>query len=631
MDIEYSKYLDKIYGCYLGVSIGGLVGAPYEGAKEIIDVPIDLSVIENMLFNDDLDLQVLFFQAVEKYGARFNSNQLAKLFYTCCPYAPGEYAFFKKNYRRGILPPVSGAFNNEFYHEGMGCCIRGELWGCLFPNDFQRAKRYAFYDGCMDHANESIWSEYFVAALILNSFICSDIDELLFRAKECVPLGSKFRNMLEAVLRWCDETKDADLLRNKILREFGHPDCTNVFQNLAFIVVGLKLYFHDFETLIEKTVRLGCDTDCTGGIVAAVWGAVHGGNALRNKYAIGDVKLVLGVDCPDYGGSVYAFAKAVAEQGAFLNDETSSGIRIVGAPVENKTYKQCVLYELVDYDPILEFDMVKTVRLRAFVPDGKTGEFFYENDRLDVLSFDSEKEDGDYLLTVCVRLNRSSQTPADVCGKIVFKTAAGIDEDDCVPLGFAPPTTMEVSAPIFDTYEHITFETGKSYYGYFLAEKDENKRFDAIRNYHLSYRAVEREESNFAEWISKGKPFPCEKIETFTDKICSDSLVGYRGPCVLYVRRRLVFNSERTCSLWCGCEGNMEVWLNGEKLTENTERTFFTYENLHVTKARMKKGENDLVMRLVRETGRECFSCNILDAGGVMDFPNHVLDYKLIN
>ena len=64
-EIDYKEYLDKVYGCYLGVSIGGLVGAPYEGAKEIIDAPIDLSGIDQMLFNDDLDLQVLFFQAVE--------------------------------------------------------------------------------------------------------------------------------------------------------------------------------------------------------------------------------------------------------------------------------------------------------------------------------------------------------------------------------------------------------------------------------------------------------------------------------------------------------------------------------------------------------------------------------------
>ncbi|MFQ7035023.1 MAG: hypothetical protein ACLRTQ_04745 [Candidatus Borkfalkia sp.] len=42
-------------------------------------MPIDLSGIDQMLFNDDLDLQVLF-QAVEKFGVRFNANMLANLF-----------------------------------------------------------------------------------------------------------------------------------------------------------------------------------------------------------------------------------------------------------------------------------------------------------------------------------------------------------------------------------------------------------------------------------------------------------------------------------------------------------------------------------------------------------------------
>ena len=630
-EIDYKEYLDKVYGCYLGVSIGGLVGAPYEGAKEIIDVPIDLSGIDQMLFNDDLDLQVLFFQAVEKFGVRFNANMLANLFLKCCPYSPGEYAIFKKNYARGILPPISGTFNNEFYHEGMGCCIRGELWGCLFPNDPQTAKKYAYFDGCMDHANESIYSEYFVASLIAYSFVYSDIDRIIRLATEQVPQESKFRLMLETVSSWCDETSHPDALREKIIREFGHPDCTNVFQNLAFIVAGLKMYFNDFETLIEKTVRLGFDTDCTGGIVAAVWGAVHGASVLQKKYGIDEVKLVLGVNCPDYSGKVSKFAEAVAQKGASFNDEDRSGVKIVNAPLPHEICKQSVLYELVDYDPVLEFATMKTVKIRADVPEGRTGEFFYENDRLKTVFFSTEKEGDGYLLTLGVLLEKAPQTPADLCGKIVFETADGIDEDDCIPLGFAPPVIFEVSAPIFDTFEHIVFEKGKNYYGHFAGEQDENKRFDRIRDYHLNYKIPLQDERDFALRISRGEPFSNQKVIVYTDKLYSERLTGYRGPCLLYLRRKLYFGNDCICAIWCGCEGRAEVWLNGEKLAENHQNTFFTYENLHINRAKMKCGENDLVIKLWRETGKECFSCNILNEGGVMDFPEHVLNFKQIN
>lgn len=630
--MDYQKYLDKIYGCYLGVSIGGLIGAPFEGAKEIIDVNIDLSCVKNMLFNDDLDLQVLFFQAVERYGLRFNANQLAELFFTRCPYAPGEYAFFKKNYARGILPPVSGTFNNEFYSEGMGCCIRGELWGCLFPANPKTAKQYAYFDGCQDHSDESVYSEYFIASVISYGFILSDIHEIIDRAKEQIPSDSKFRKMLDTVCRWCAGCDDIDVIRERIIHQFGHPDCTNVFQNLGFIVAALKLYFEDFETLLRKAIRCGFDTDCTGGIVAAVWGTVHGGAALKAKYNISEVKLVLGVDCPDYDQKVYSFAQAVAEQGVCLNKQLPSGMEFSNAPKQQKQYKQIVLYDLVEYDPVLRFGEKKTVKIRADVPCGQKGSFSYKNDFLKVLSLDCEEEkENVYLLTLTVILEKSSQIPVNVCGKLLFKDENGkVQAESSIPLGFAPPSVTEIFGPFFDTYEHLAFETDKSYYPYFSSEKNESLRFDNIRNYHLNYKLSDAPIEDFAKKLSLGEEYASKICEIYRDKLHTDALTGYQGPCVLYVRKSLVFPEEKCCMLWCGCEGAAEVWLNGEKLAENGNVTFFTYENFHVNKAHFRKGINYLVYKIDRVFGKECFSCNILNEGGVMDFPDPYLDYSEI-
>lgn len=49
-----------------------------------------------MLPNDDLDLQVLWLEVLEKKGANFTSEDLADIFAEKCPYSPGEYAIFKK-------------------------------------------------------------------------------------------------------------------------------------------------------------------------------------------------------------------------------------------------------------------------------------------------------------------------------------------------------------------------------------------------------------------------------------------------------------------------------------------------------------------------------------------------------
>ena len=80
MDLNYQTYRDKVLGCYVGKSVGGTFGAPYEGMKQRLDVPFDKSVVDGMLVNDDLDLQLLFFSAVKRYGEYVSPDILARYF-----------------------------------------------------------------------------------------------------------------------------------------------------------------------------------------------------------------------------------------------------------------------------------------------------------------------------------------------------------------------------------------------------------------------------------------------------------------------------------------------------------------------------------------------------------------------
>jgi hypothetical protein len=165
MQIEYEKYLDKVLGCWIGKCISGTIGAPFEGRKELFNYHFDKRSIEKMLPNDDLDLQVLWLHVIEEKGIYFETGDLADAFLNKCPYSPGEYAVFKKNYRKGIRPPYSGFFNNSYYLNGNGCPIRSELWGCVSPGNPRLAASYAWKDGIMDHGAESVYAEAFFAAV----------------------------------------------------------------------------------------------------------------------------------------------------------------------------------------------------------------------------------------------------------------------------------------------------------------------------------------------------------------------------------------------------------------------------------------------------------------------------------
>lgn len=38
MKLNFNEYKDKVYACWTGKNIGGTIGGPYEGKREVLDV-----------------------------------------------------------------------------------------------------------------------------------------------------------------------------------------------------------------------------------------------------------------------------------------------------------------------------------------------------------------------------------------------------------------------------------------------------------------------------------------------------------------------------------------------------------------------------------------------------------------
>ena len=58
---------DHIYACWLGKNIGGTMGTPYEGRREMLDIQGFSTAPGVVLPNDDLDLQLIWLAGIEKY------------------------------------------------------------------------------------------------------------------------------------------------------------------------------------------------------------------------------------------------------------------------------------------------------------------------------------------------------------------------------------------------------------------------------------------------------------------------------------------------------------------------------------------------------------------------------------
>ena len=322
-NITYSTYLDKVYGCFLGKTVIGTLGAPYEGIKMPLELPFKEEMVNTMLPNDDLDLQVLWLDVAEKYGEAFTSDQLLDRFVNYCDYSPGEYAVMRKNWTRGIHTPASGAFSNDFYISGMGCPIRSEIWACLAPLNPAEAADYAERDGVLDHWGESVYGERFFAALESAAFgvdeTTCDLYALIDVGLSVIPAECKFRELVNDTVAWCRQYDDVKRILRKILHKYGHPDCTNLFQNIGITLAALlKGNLDQIKTGMDA-LNCGFDTDCTCATAGAVIGIIRGAKSLQAEYGWGDIKFVLGVKSDRRSDSVFDFSEDVAILGKTWN------------------------------------------------------------------------------------------------------------------------------------------------------------------------------------------------------------------------------------------------------------------------------------------------------------------------
>lgn len=278
--LQYEVFSDKIRGGWFGKCLGGSAGAPVEGVKCVENIAGFREIIDVNLPNDDLDIQLLWIELLQKKGPYFGIEDMAAIWKDKCGYFFSEYGYFMKNYNRGILPPYSGSFNNSFFKEGMGCPIRSEVWGMSFPGAPDRAVEFARMDGQLDHADNSVWAEMYLAAVESMAFFETDLPELLIKARRYIPVDSKLSMCLEKVhedhaagLPWSETAKN---IRNK----FGHPDFTNSVQNMGFIVLALLYGEGDMEKTVNLALFCGDDTDCTCASAASILGIIKGYKAM---------------------------------------------------------------------------------------------------------------------------------------------------------------------------------------------------------------------------------------------------------------------------------------------------------------------------------------------------------------
>ena len=267
-------YRSKVYGCWLGKSIGGTLGGPHEGKDGPLNLTFYDPVPTEPQFNDDLDLQLVWLHALEEHGLEVTPADLSQEWLDHITYPWCEYGFSQLNARRGLIPPLTGSYDNWF-GDCMGAPIRSEIWACVAPGLPHIACEYAWRDAVRDHWGEGVWGEMFFAAVESAAFLISDVDALLDIGLAAIPPWSKTARAVAQVRDSFARGYDWLTARNRVLAEFGQQHMTNAPQNIAFTVLGW-LYGEDFGDALLKAVNCGRDTDCTGATLGAILGIILG-------------------------------------------------------------------------------------------------------------------------------------------------------------------------------------------------------------------------------------------------------------------------------------------------------------------------------------------------------------------
>jgi len=593
MCLSYERYLDQVLGGWLGKSMGGAVGARFEGNKSWIEIDPGSMFPDKMPPNDDLDLQVLWLKVLEEKGAALTSDDLADAWLEWCWYPFNEYGIFRRNWRMRIPAPMSGRFGNQFWETGMGCPIRAEIWGYVFPGAPDLAARFACMDGTLDHAEQSVGAEMMFAAMASMAFFIPDVRRLSTMFMHYLPHGTPIERLTRAAFDAHAQGLSLREARERLMALEGFPEACDAQVNVPFTFLALLYGNNDLQETMLAALRCGYDTDCTLATAAALLGQILGAARIPDslKKPVGD-DLVMGIQYRRPDMTLSALARDTARVGVLLSRECATGVEIEAAP---------------ELAPLPATARPPATRLSVEyhgLPAAAPGD------------------------RVRVTIHAHGQIPPDAALTI-----------EPPPGWTVTPATTEVDAVrrsnSFDLYathgqrqwparhvfkaalqapgRRVDYDFGVAGAGlwkflgaYYDPVRDPDNpdhkgtrmqhHFVSLKTAYLPEPEVNVDEL-YALWSHRlGRP---ALLPSYEYEIEPERLIGLRGPWCAYLARTVVSPEDRTAFMAIGNSDSYRVYLNGKLAAEREEYVWWAPFN-NVVEVQLRKGPNQILVKLLR-------------------------------
>jgi ADP-ribosylglycohydrolase len=199
------------------------------------------------------------------------------------------------NIRRGVMPPLSGAYNS--YCLSDGAAMRISPVGIVCAGDPVRAAKLARIEAGISHARDGVWGAEAIAAGIAVAMAGGELEEILQAGVDATPADSWMRFTLTkalGIVETSDTWEEAWVpLHNALWTEYKAAAPEAVAS--AFAV--LKMAGGDFQRSIVLGGNFGRDADTIAAIAGALSGAHRGLDAIPKPW-VEKVRIAAGACLP---------------------------------------------------------------------------------------------------------------------------------------------------------------------------------------------------------------------------------------------------------------------------------------------------------------------------------------------
>ena len=409
----------------------------------------------------------------------------------------------------------------------------------------------------------------------------------------------------------------------KLLFHYGHPDCTNMCQNMGITLLSLLLGEGDIIKTSLMALNCGFDTDCTCATAGAIIGLLRGADELIRAYGLKEVTYTLGVESHRRSNRITDLAEDIAAMGVRFAGSVNGAIQITDAPeVAPIHYAEPDFAATVDYAgmPALALgestEVTLTIHNRTDAPQALFCRLDTDSPMIcSIREFSCALgAGGSCSITVTVTLPEDTEVVSD-CN--LFTLTARSEDGEILlthTFGIAGAAPWKLSGPFWRTEPCCTTEDILAHFAdpfpyKALMERSciPGNRKDKTRHFHLNFATdITTEYLPRDQWAAPltadfASDTHCRTlVSTHEDSFRLEDFFGFRGPCVVYLSRMVVAPEDMTVCMQIGHTAPFAAYLNGEEIASRDFCDSWTAENVHLENIHLHKGDNLLTLRLTR-------------------------------